>query len=112
MIGSNLVKKLVREKAGKVRVADNLWRGKRENLQDETGQPVINMEKDFLEIDLRTPEACVKAVEGVDEVYHLADIVAGIEYVFANQTKIFHDNAQDNYPDSYFIRRYLVNRKN
>ena len=92
MIGSNLVKKLVRDKAGRVRVADNLWRGKRQNLQNETGQPVIDMEKDFLEVDLRIPDACEKAVDGVDEIYHLADIVAGIEYVFANQTKIFHDN--------------------
>ena len=93
MIGSNLVKKLVRNKGGEVRVADNLWRGKRENLQDDSGQYVIDMEKDFFEVDLRTPAACEKAVDGVDEIYHLADIVAGIEYVFANQSKIFHDNA-------------------
>jgi nucleoside-diphosphate-sugar epimerase len=93
MIGSNLVKKLVRDKAGEVKVADNLWRGKRQNLQDETGRPIINMENDFLEVDLRTPDACAKAVKGVDEIYHLADIVAGIGYVFDNQTKIFHDNA-------------------
>lgn len=92
MIGSNLVKKLVRDKAGEVRIADNLWRGKRQNLQNETGQYVIDMDKDFFEIDLRTPEACEKAVDGVDEIYHLADIVAGIGYVFSNQTKIFHDN--------------------
>jgi len=92
MIGSNLVKKLVRDKAGEVRVADNLWRGKRQNLQDETGQYVIDMEKDFFEVDLRAPEACERAVDGMDEIYHLADIVAGIEYVFANQRKIFHDN--------------------
>ena len=93
MIGSNLVKRLVTDGAGNVRVADNLWRGRREYLLDETGQPVIDMDKDFLEADLRNPAACERAVEGIDEVFHLADVVAGIRYVFANQTQVFHDNA-------------------
>lgn len=93
MIGSNLVKRLVRDNAGEIRVADNLWRGKRQNLQNESEEYVIDMEKDFFEDDLRIPEACDRAVDGMDEIYHLADIVAGIGYVFSNQTIIFHDNA-------------------
>lgn len=92
MIGSNLVKRLVASRAGVIRVADNLWRGRREYLFAENGKPVIDMDKDFLEVDLRNPVACTRAVEGVDEVFHLADVVAGIRYVFANQTQVFHDN--------------------
>ncbi len=92
MIGSNLVKQLVMDDANDVWVADNLWRGHREYLQDEEGQMVIDMEKNFFEVDLRDPAACQRVVEGVDEVYHLADIVAGIEYVFGHQTTVFHDN--------------------
>lgn len=93
MIGSNLVKRLVADKVGCVRVADNLWRGRREYLCDGNGEPVIDMDSDFLEVDLRDAEACRRAVDGIDEVYHLADVVAGIKYVFANQARVFHDNA-------------------
>jgi len=92
MIGSNLVKRLVADKLGSVRVADNLWRGRREHLCNKNGEPVIDMDRDFLEIDLRDARACQRAVDGIDEVYHLADVVAGIKYVFANQTQVFHDN--------------------
>lgn len=93
MIGSNLVKRLVQDARCGVRVADNLWRGKREHLEDSKGNPVIDMDKDFYQLDLRDPSACHKVVQGIDEVYHLADVVAGIKYVFANQTEVFHDNA-------------------
>ena len=40
MIGSNLVKRLVKE-GNEVFVIDNLWRGKTEYLHDKTGKPVI-----------------------------------------------------------------------
>lgn len=93
MIGSNLVKNLVRDGVGEILVVDNLWRGRREYLEDDQGNPVIDMSKQFFELDLRNVSACRKVVEGIDEVYHLADIVAGIKYVFANQTQVFHDNA-------------------
>ena len=42
MIGSNLVKRLVKE-GNEVSVVDNLWRGKLEFLKDETGKPVIDL---------------------------------------------------------------------
>lgn len=47
MIGSNLVKRLVKENWD-VYVADNLWRGKLENLNDEDGRPVIDWTHIFL----------------------------------------------------------------
>jgi len=93
MIGSNLVKRLAQDSTCKVRVVDSLWRGKREYLEDDQGNSVIDMDGDFFELDLRNPSACRAVTEGIDEVYHLADVVAGIEYVFANQTQVFHDNA-------------------
>lgn len=93
MIGSNLVTRLVRDDIGEVIVVDNLWRGKKEYLKDENNNYVIDMESNFYEMDLRDANVCKKVVEDVDEIYHLADVVAGINYVFANQTEIFHDNA-------------------
>ena len=55
MIGSNLVKRLVGLGA-RVTAVDNLWRGRREHLLDEQGNPVIDLEEDFHEIDLTVPE--------------------------------------------------------
>lgn len=90
LIGSNLVGRIV-ESGHDVYVADNLWRGKLENLYiNET--PVIELEKKFLEIDLRNYENCLHATKDIDVVYHLADIVAGINYVFANQLFLYRAN--------------------
>ena len=46
MIGSNLVKRLVKE-GHNVFVIDNLWRGKIEYLNDDNGSPVIDMYFNF-----------------------------------------------------------------
>lgn len=91
MIGSNLVKRLV-DHGHHVQVVDNLWRGKLEYLNDEKGDPVIDMQKDFFERDLAVPGACDDLLNDVDYVYHLADIVAGIDYVFSNQGSLFRQN--------------------
>lgn len=90
MIGSNLVKRLVSE-GHSVKVADNLWRGKVENLF-ESGQPVIDLGASFSNIDLREYSNCLGASRDVDVVYHLADIVAGINYVFSNELFLFRAN--------------------
>lgn len=47
MIGGNLVKRLVKE-GHEVNVIDNLWRGKKEYLNDENGMSVINIDTHFL----------------------------------------------------------------
>lgn len=91
MIGSNLVKRL-REKGHRVLVVDNLWRGRKENLLDERGRPVIDFRKEFFRIDLRQPGALARIKIRPDAVVHLADIVAGIGYVFQNEGQIFRDN--------------------
>lgn len=90
-IGSHLTKRLVDEGAD-VLVVDNLWRGKKEYLLDSNNKPMIDMEKNFKELDLRNYEYAEQAVEGVDIVFHLADMVAGITYVFDNQPDVFRSN--------------------
>ena len=56
MIGSNLVKRLVKEGGWDVYVADNLWRGKVEYLNDENGKPVIDLDTHFYQKDLAVYE--------------------------------------------------------
>lgn len=91
MIGSNLVKRLVKE-GHDVYVIDNLWRGKLEYLDGDDGKPVIDLENNFFNIDLSAGEECDKVVMNVEYVIHLADIVAGIDYVFNNQGDLFRLN--------------------
>jgi len=91
MIGSNLVKKLV--DAGRdVYVIDNLSRGKKEYLIGDDGQQLVDFETRLVTDDLRTPGVIEALGLHFDEVFHLADVVAGIGYVFSNQLKIFRDN--------------------
>ena len=91
MIGSNLVKRLVRDKH-EVFVIDNLWRGKLEYINDENGKPVIDLNSHFFNLDLSQPDVADEIVNKVDYVVHLADIVAGIDYVFSNQGDLFRQN--------------------
>jgi len=90
LIGSNLVKRLVNI-GHEVFVADNLWRGKRENLQ-ENGHPVIDLDSRFHQVDLRDYENCVEISKNKDLVIHLADIVAGINFVFTNELFLYRAN--------------------
>ena len=83
-IGSHLTRALIK-KGANVRIADNLWRGKKEYLLDENGKPILDLEKNFFELDLREMKNCEQAVKGMDTIFHLADVVAGINYVFANE---------------------------
>lgn len=92
MIGSNLVKRLVKEGNWDVYVVDNLWRGKIEYLNDETGQPVIDLDTHYFNKDLSIYEEAMECVGKTDYVVHLADIVAGIDYVFKNQGELFRVN--------------------
>jgi nucleoside-diphosphate-sugar epimerase len=90
MIGSNLVKRLVFEDH-EVKVIDNLWRGKLENFEIN-GNYLIDVDKDFFKLDLNDHaniQAVKDIIRDVDVVIHLADIVAGIGYVFKKQHEIF-----------------------
>jgi GDP-D-mannose 3',5'-epimerase len=91
MIGSNLVRRLAKN-GYRVSVVDNLWRGKLEYLQSSNGCPVIDMENDFHKIDLSENDKFDHILKGVDYIYHLADVVAGIGYVFNHQGRVFRHN--------------------
>ncbi len=91
MIGSNLVKKLI-SNGDEVFVVDNLWRGKIEYLNNDEGKPVIPLDTHFFQYDLLEPEVANDIISRVEYVVHLADIVAGIDYVFNNQGDLFRKN--------------------
>ena len=89
-IGSHLAAELNKKDANVI-IADNLWRGKKEYLYED-GKPLIDFEKDFLEVDLREMKNCEDAVRGMDTVFHLADVVAGIDFVFGNEAFVYRSN--------------------
>ncbi|MEN8249999.1 MAG: NAD-dependent epimerase/dehydratase family protein, partial [Bacteroidota bacterium] len=92
MIGSNLVKRLV-EQNHEVIVIDNLWRGKLEYLTDPvTNKPIIDLERYFHKLDLSQEISDIEPFKGTDYIIHLADVVAGIGYVFNNQGSLFRQN--------------------
>ncbi len=64
-IGSNLADQLIRQGA-KVKILDNFITGFRENLEE------INGDFEFIEGDLNNDSALIKAVEGVEVVFHQA----------------------------------------
>lgn len=104
MIGSNLVRKLVFLGLD-VSVADNLWRGKLENLEDN-GHGYIDLDNNFIQSDLRVYENCIAVSEGMDVVIHLADIVAGINFVFANELFLYRTNIVMN---SHMLDAAIIN---
>lgn len=104
-IGSHLVAALV-QRGASVSVADSLWRGKREHLAPG-GQPLIDMERDFHLVDLTDAAACAQVTANCDLVYHLADVVAGINYVFGNQFSLFNTNLRI---DSNMLHAAVANK--
>lgn len=104
-IGSNLVARLTGLGA-KVTIADNLWRGSLQNLQGESG-PVIDLDRNFHKVDLVDYESCLKVTANQDVVFHLADVVAGINFVFSNEMFVFTNNL---IIDSNMIRASTENR--
>lgn len=105
MIGSNVVKRLVKE-GNEVFVIDNLWRGKLEYLNDEAGNPIIPLDTHFFNLDLLQPDVAEVVMPNVEYVIHLADIVAGIDYVFNNQGGLFRQNILINSNMITTIRKY------
>lgn len=107
MIGSNLVRRLVAE-GHEVHVADNLWRGRLANLCDNE-HALIDLDRCFHELDLAAPHALdTLLATGFDAVFHLADVVAGIGYVFANEGFLFRQNVLINSNVMESIRRQPV----
>ena len=91
MIGSTLIRKLI-QMNHEIVVIDNLWRGKLDNLSSIAS---FNIDNSFFNIDLSKTENIDEVTSiflSCDAVIHLADIVAGIGYVFNNQYEIFRIN--------------------
>lgn len=109
MIGSNLVARLL-TMGYEVTVIDNLWRGSIENLKYTCKN---NFSKIKLVIaDLSEPGNWHSEFKDIDCVYHLADIVAGIGYVFSNEGSLFRKNLLINslvtqVVASFEVKRYI-----
>ena len=91
MIGSYVTRELVAQGHQVVGI-DNLWRGKLTYIENISG---FDISKDFYELDLSSVkdiDAILKIFEGADCIIHLADIVAGIGYVFNNEYSVFRQN--------------------
>lgn len=89
-IGSALAKRLL-TKGANVQIIDNLWRGKIENLKplEKYG---FNISHNFHLADLTDYSKCLEIIRDADIVYHLADVVAGVDYVFNNELFVFRQN--------------------
>jgi nucleoside-diphosphate-sugar epimerase len=72
-IGSHLTEMLV-EDGARVRVVDNLERGRLSNLE------AVLDAIEFIEGDLRDPQVCLRATQGMECVLNMAAKVTGIEY--------------------------------
>jgi UDP-N-acetylglucosamine 4-epimerase len=67
-IGSHIAEYLLRNGAGKVRVMDNMVNGFERNLELLKQYPQF----EFIHADIRNPEACLQACEGVHYISHQA----------------------------------------
>jgi len=91
-IGSALVIRIRRRyPSAVIKVIDNLWRGNLENLRMETDF-AIDIAQHFHNVDLMDYEQSARIIRCSRTLYHLADIVAGIDFVFANQAFVFRQN--------------------
>lgn len=80
-IGGHLARKLA-EDGHFVRGVDVRWEGPLR--RSDSSERVT--------LDLRTYENCLKVIEGVDEVYHLAADMGGIEYITRVGADIMHNS--------------------
>lgn len=79
-IGSHLVDALV-ARGARVRVADDLSSGTRENIQAQLDRQAV----EFLQVDLLAPGMAERAVEGMEHVFHLAANHGGRGYIDLHQ---------------------------
>ena len=93
-VGSHMVERLLEEyPKATIKVVDNLWRGRLRNLVNEkTGVEMLDFLKHVCVEDLTEPEVAVRLTKHAEAVFHLADIVAGIDFVFSNQPFVFDKN--------------------
>jgi nucleoside-diphosphate-sugar epimerase len=87
MIGSNVARELL-ELGFTVIGIDNLWRGTRSNIN----QLIENQGFSFRHADLISDHDWYRDMNADDTLIHIADIVAGIGYVFSNEWMVFQKN--------------------
>ena len=91
MIGSNLARKILLSGHAVVGI-DNLWRGTLDNISD-----LMEHEKfSFRKADIMSDTNWFSDMKHEDTIIHVADIVAGIGYVFANEWDVFSSNLKIN----------------
>lgn len=93
LIGSNLVKRLV-DHDFRVIVVDDLSRGRLKHLRHKDEDFAIDINRDFYEFDLSKTGALNPILESQDisYIFHLADVVGGINYVFSHEGYVFRQN--------------------
>lgn len=87
MIGSNLASWLLNDGFNVVGV-DNFWRGTKKNIDPFLSKPNFS----FFELDVVNDDSWAVDMGERDIIIHVADIVAGIGYVFANEWEVFRSN--------------------
>lgn len=87
-IGSHLVGQLVNKHA-QVKVVDNLSRGTLKNIR------YCLDEIEFVKGDLMDKKIAEKAAENVDFCFHLAAVVAGVEYMSSHPAEFFRNLVVD-----------------
>ena len=113
MIGSYLTSHLLdlfsKKDGNRIIGIDNLSRGKLSNLKEACGNKFSDFV--FVNDDLSSfNDSWVKYFKNLDIVIHLADIVAGIEYVFSNESYVFRTNLLINSNVSRAIYEYKPKR--
>lgn len=93
MIGSNLARTLL-EEGNRVIGVDNFWRGRSSVVSSL--QQHFPTQFEFFERDLKDTSSIVGLLGSVNHVYHLADVVAGINFVFANEYFVWSENTRIN----------------
>lgn len=91
MIGSNLACELVKSGYEVIGI-DDLSRGKMINLN----QVIENDSFSFYKSDISNDITWAENLSSDDTLIHLADIVAGIDFVFKNEWSIFNKNVEIN----------------
>ena len=83
-IGTNLVFDLIKYN-NKIKVIDNLWRGEKKWIMN-----LDNVE--IIEGDLTNFLVCEKYIKDADIIFHLAEIVSGVEFAYENEYFIYRKN--------------------
>ena len=91
-VGGHFLRALRERGVTSVKIIDNFWRGRLSNLCPSDCTCNLDLERDVCLRDLTRENATENLFEGADIVYHLADVVAGIGFVFGNQEWLFRQN--------------------